>query len=218
MIYVSFVELMHHSEELLPGGEEHSPGGWLRVMGFFMGVLLITLIDSLVPADENPHEGILMEEMREETQRRGLRRLTILTALAIGIHNFPEGIATFFSTRADPALGLSIAVAIALHNIPEGIAIAAPAHFATGSKKKALGYAFLSGLAEPLGAILGFLALEPFMTDTVRGIVYAAVAGIMVFISVDQLIPNAKKYAQGHQAVYGLIAGMGVMALILLVI
>jgi ZIP family zinc transporter len=218
MIYVSFVELMHHAEELLPGGADHSPGGWLRVVGFFGGVLVITLIDSLVPARENPHEGVLVEEAQEVVDGAGLRRLTFLTALAIGIHNFPEGIATFFSAMSDPALGLSIAVAIALHNIPEGIAIAVPAHFATGSRKKALGYAFLSGLSEPLGAILGFLALRPFLNDTVLGMVYAGVAGIMVFISVDQLVPNAKKYAEGHQAVYGLIAGMGIMALILLII
>lgn len=140
----------------------------------------------------------------------------MFSALAIGIHNFPEGLATFTSALQDPTLGISIAVAIAIHNIPEGIAVSVPLYYATGSKKKAFKWSFLSGLAEPVGATIGFLILMPFMSDVVFGVLFASVAGIMVFISLDELLPTAEKYGEHHLAIYGLIAGMAVMALSLL--
>jgi ZIP family zinc transporter len=145
-----------------------------------------------------------------------LLKMGTFTALAIGIHNFPEGIATFTSALQDPALGIAIAVAIAIHNIPEGIAVSVPVYFATGDKKKAFKLSFLSGLSEPVGAVVAYLFLMPFLNDVMFGIIFAAVAGIMVFISLDELLPAAKRYDESHLAIYGLIAGMAVMALSLL--
>jgi ZIP family zinc transporter len=147
-----------------------------------------------------------------------LHRVGLLSALAIGIHNFPEGIATFMAVLADPVVGVSIAIAIALHNIPEGISIAVPVYYASGSRRRAFWISLLSGLAEPVGAFLAYLLLRPYLDNGLLGLVFAVVAGIMVFISLDQLIPNAKKYDTGHNAVYGLIAGMAVMALTLLLL
>jgi zinc transporter, ZIP family len=145
-----------------------------------------------------------------------LLKMGVFTALAIGIHNFPEGIATFTSALQDPALGVAIAIAIAIHNIPEGIAVSVPVYFATGDKKKAFKLSFLSGLSEPVGAIVAFLFLMPFLNDIMFGIIFAAVAGIMVFISLDELLPAAKKYDEAHMSIYGLIGGMAVMAVSLL--
>jgi ZIP family zinc transporter len=143
-------------------------------------------------------------------------KMGLFTALAIAIHNFPEGLATFTAALDDPALGIAIAVAIAVHNIPEGIAVSVPIYYATGNKKKAFMHSFLSGLAEPVGALIGYLILMPFMTPTVFGILFAGVAGIMVFISLDELLPSAREYGEHHLSIYGLIAGMAVMAVSLL--
>ncbi len=218
MIYVSFVELFAGGQLLLRQvyGEQFGP--WLAAGGFFGGVVLSLAIDMLVPSHDNPHQARLVDEMGSAPPDLQLQRVGLLTALVIGIHNFPEGMATFMSTIHNPVVGASIAVAIALHNIPEGISVAIPVYYATGSRRRAFWWSFLSGLAEPLGALVGYLVLRPFLNDALLGLVFAAVAGIMVFISLDQLVPNAKKYDSGHQAVYGLIAGMGVMAVTLLLL
>jgi ZIP family zinc transporter len=213
MIYISFVELYRQAESLLASSYG---GAAITAVSFFGGMLLIAGIDYIVPSYENPHHGALIEEMAAPRDNQHLERLGILTALAIGIHNFPEGIATFFAALTDPAVGVSVAIAIALHNIPEGISISIPVYYATRSRKKAFWYSFSSGLSEPLGAMVGFFALRPFLSDPVLGAIFAAVGGIMVFISLDQLIPSAKKYDEGHQSVYGLVGGMAVMAVTLL--
>jgi ZIP family zinc transporter len=143
-------------------------------------------------------------------------RLGVFTALAIGIHNFPEGMAAFISALQSPSIAIPVAAAIAIHNIPEGIAVSAPIYYATCNKKKAFLYSFVSGLAEPLGALTGYLILMPFINDIMFGVIFAAVAGIMVFISLDELLPAAREYGEHHLSIYGLIAGMMVMALSLL--
>jgi ZIP family zinc transporter len=218
MIYVSFVELYPISEEYLTQSHGDRTGAWLTAGAFFGGMLLTALVDYLVPSYENPHEAGLVEEIGERREARQLERVGVMTALAIGIHNFPEGLATFFSALPGLSAGIPVALAIALHNIPEGISVSVPMFCATGSRKKAFAYSFLSGLSEPMGALVGYLVLRPFISDELMGIVFAAVAGVMVFISLDQLIPNAKKYGEGHPSVYGLIAGMAVMAASLLVL
>src|SRR5690606_4889825 len=147
-----------------------------------------------------------------------LIKMGTFTALAIAIHNFPEGIATFTAALQDPVLGIAITIAIAIHNIPEGIAVSVPIYFATGDKRKAFRLSFLSGLAEPVGALVAFLFLMPFLNDIVFGFVFASVAGIMVFISIDELLPAAKKYDEAHTSIYGLIAGMAVMAISLVML
>jgi ZIP family zinc transporter len=147
---------------------------------------------------------------------RGLMRTGMFVALAITIHNLPEGLAVFTSAVASPKLGIAIAIAIAIHNIPEGIAVSIPIYCATGNRRKAFWFSLLSGLTEPLGAVIGWLVLMPMMNDTLFGIVFSSVAGIMVFISLDELLPTAQKYGEHHLSIYGLIGGMMVMALSLL--
>jgi ZIP family zinc transporter len=187
---------------------------------FLAEFILIGIIDKLVPSVENPHEIRNVEEMGGEEEagvkNQKLLRMGMFTALAIAIHNFPEGLATFAAALTDPALGISIAVAIAIHNIPEGISVSVPIYYATGSKKKAFYYSFLSGLAEPVGAVIGYAILLNFFSDFIFGILFAGVAGIMVFISLDELLPSAQKYGEHHLSIYGLILGMAVMALSLL--
>ncbi len=214
MIYLSFVEIFPKSREILSDEVGPQLGYLYTVMAFFIGMLLIAFIDKLVPAFENPHELKRVEQIRdsEYVKNKKLYRMGLMSAVAITIHNFPEGLATFLAALQDIRLGLPIAVAIAIHNIPEGIAISVPIYHATGSRKKAFMYSFLSGLAEPLGALVGFFILMPFMSQTLFGFMFASVAGIMVFISVDNLLPAAREYGEPHLSIYGLTLGMAVMA------
>ena len=210
MIYVSFVDLLAVAQHTLAEALGESMGTWLATGAFFGGILVIGLIDRLIPSYENPHEA--------PAGQKRLMRMGVLAAIAIAVHNFPEGMATFISVLSDPAIGVSIAIAIAIHNIPEGIAVSVPVFFATGSRKKAFWLSFLSGLSEPLGALIGYLLLRSFLTDTTLGVLFTSVAGVMVFISLDELFPAAREYGRGHLAIYGLIAGMAVMAVSLLLL
>ena len=232
MIYVSMVEIFPKAQESLISEMGKSAGSWATVVAFFGGMLLIAIIDNFIPSIDNPHEIRKVEELEvttdgdavsesiednnESIKNKNLMRMGIFTAIAVALHNFPEGVATFIATLQDPSLGIPIAVAIAIHNIPEGIAVSIPIYYATGSRKKAFIYSFLSGLAEPVGAGIGFLVLMPFLTETLFGILFASVAGIMVFISLDQLLPAAREYGEHHLSIYGLVGGMMVMALSLL--
>ena len=223
MIYVSLIEIFQKARTSLSGELGERWGAWATVLAFFGGIFLIALIDKLIPEEENPHEtkGVLAdsvkaEETGEEEKSKHLMRMGAFTALAIAIHNFPEGLATFVSALQDPSIAIPIVVAIAIHNIPEGIAVSVPIYQATGSKKKAFLYSFASGIVEPVGAIIGWLLLMPIMNDVIYGIIFAAVAGIMIFISVDELLPAAREYGEHHLSVYGLVAGMAVMAVSLL--
>ena len=193
-------------------------GSWATVGGFFFGILIIALIDKFIPSTQNPHEIHTVEEMdgQSESHKKNLMRMGLFTALAIAIHNFPEGLATFTAALNDPELGIPIAVAIAIHNIPEGIAVAVPIFYATGSRKKAFRLSFLSGLSEPVGALFGYILLYRFFNDAMFGFIFASVAGIMVYISLDELLPSAREYGEHHLSMYGLIAGMAVMAISLL--
>ena len=219
MIYVSMIEIFVKARDSLAAELGATRGYWVTTISFFAGMLVIGLIDKFVPSFENPHEPRDVEEMQDDaeaTKKRQLLRMGMFSALAIAIHNFPEGLATFTSALKDPALGLSIAVAIAIHNVPEGIAVSVPLYYATGSKKRAFILSFLSGLSEPVGALVGYLLLSSVFNDTIFGILFASVAGIMVFISLDELLPTAEKYGEHHIAIYGVISGMVVMALSLL--
>ncbi len=222
MIYVSFVEIFMKARETLsvPGTEgafSETTAYWLTVLSFFGGMLLIAIIDRLIPSFENPHEMQRLENMNTKPKGK-LMRLGFFTAIAIGIHNFPEGMATFTAALTDLSLGIPIAVAIAIHNIPEGIAVSVPIYYATGNRKKAFWYSFTSGLAEPVGALAAFFIIMPYMQSNpyILGLVFASVAGIMVFISLDELLPAAEEYGEHHLAIYGLISGMAVMAFSLL--
>jgi len=227
MLYVSLIEIFAKARDSLSEVLGPRGGYWATTGAFFSGMLFIAIIDRLVPSYENPHESHGVEELADK-QPEGkmparasahdprLLRMGLMSALAIGIHNFPEGLATFTAALKDPSLGLAIAVAIAIHNIPEGIAVSVPVYYATGSRRRAFSYSFLSGISEPLGALLGYLVLMRFFSDTTFGILFAAVGGIMVYISLDELLPTAEKYGEHHLSIYGLVAGMAVMALSLL--
>ena len=217
MIYVSFIEIFQKAKDSLTGELGEKTGAWFTVLAFFGGVFLIALIDKLIPEGENPHETrSVLADNNEKNQEKHLMRMGVFTALAIAIHNFPEGLATFVSALQDPGVAIPIVVAIAIHNVPEGIAVSVPIYQATGSKKKAFLYSFSSGLAEPVGALIGWLILMPVMNDVIYGVIFAAVAGIMVFISVDELLPAAREYGEHHLSIYGLISGMAIMSVSLL--
>jgi len=218
MIYVSLIEIFPKAKDSLTLLYGYKQGYWFTVLSFFGGIAIIALIDWLVPSYENPHELKNLEDYdsKDALQNNKLMRMGMFSAIAIAIHNFPEGLATFMAALQNPALGVSIAIAIAIHNIPEGIAVSVPIYFATKSRKKAFIHSFLSGLAEPVGAIIGYFLLMRIFNEAFFGIIFAGVAGIMVYISLDELLPTAEEFGEHHVAIYGLIAGMVVMALSLL--
>ncbi len=239
MIYVSFVEIFVKARDSLALVYSDKTAYIFTVIAFFVGIGIIALIDKLIPSETNPHEigelkkyhsgafcpfplqkdhphTAMHENEESQVKAKKLMRMGVFSALAIGIHNFPEGLATFMSALTDPTLGISIAVAIAIHNIPEGLAVSAPIYYATKNRKKAFLLSFASGLAEPIGALVGFFILRQFMNDVTFGLIFAAVAGIMVYISLDELLPTAEEYGEHHLTIGGLIAGMIVMAISLL--
>ena len=210
MIYVSFMELMSKALGVLGSAYGAKLGTTYAVIWFFLGMTISALIDRLIP--ETPP----LSDADPKKNKSSLMRTGIVTALALGIHNFPEGMATFVSALKSPTMAIPIVIAIAIHNIPEGIAVAVPVYFATGSKMKGFLYSFVSGMAEPVGAIAGYLLLMPFISYTLNAYVFAAVAGVMVFISVDELLPSAWADNHTHLAVYGFALGMAVMAVSLI--
>ncbi|SJM56078.1 zinc transporter ZupT [Gulosibacter sp. 10] len=209
MIYVSLMELLPEGLASLQGEFGSAPGAWIGLACFFGGIAVIAIIDKLVPESVNPHEPSSIESSQ---RRHALMRTGLLTAAALAIHNFPEGFATFIAALQEPGIAIGVAVAIAIHNIPEGLAVSIPVYQATGSRRRGFLLAAASGLAEPAGALVGYLILMPFMSDALFGGVFAAIAGVMVFISLDELLPAAHEFGEHHLAVYGVIAGMAVMA------
>lgn len=215
MIYISLVELLAAARHTLIGLYGQPYGSFYATTAFFVGIAIAMLIDKAIPSYENPHEVRKADEMDNPVHHDRLYRSGLLFALAIGIHNFPEGVAVFVAGLGDRTAAISIALAIAVHNIPEGITVSVPIYRATGSRRKAFMWSLLSGLAEPIGAIIAWLVLMPFLTPTVMTLTFALVAGIMVFISFDELIPLAEEYGEHHLVIYGLVSGMLVMALTL---
>lgn len=226
MVYISFMEMLHTSRielETLLGNKQM--GDLLAVVLFFVGVGIAALIDRVIPEAENPHELHNVEEMNGEDNQnhhhaniRKLKHMGIITAIGIAVHNFPEGIATFVAAYEDLGVGLAIAVAVAIHNIPEGIAVSVPIYHATGSRKRAFWYSFASGLAEPLGALVAWAVLMPFLSPVLMCCIMAAVAGIMIYISFDELLPATHQYGENHIAMLGLFLGMAVMAVSLIIL
>ena len=230
MIFISLAEMFPEAQGMIEDiGIRH--GEAFVLVAFFVGMGIITLIDFLIPEYENPHEapGLSLDSrtpavgvVEHTGSEKALHRLGIMSALAIAIHNFPEGIATFIGALNDPEMGVGITFAIAIHNIPEGIAVAIPIYYATKSKGKALLYATLSGLSELIGAALCLAVTAIFGIELTGGgatfpLVLSAVAGIMIYISLDELLPTAEKYGKHHVAIAGVIGGMAVMALSLLI-
>ncbi|MBF6629409.1 MAG: zinc transporter ZupT [Proteiniphilum sp.] len=210
MIYVSFMEMIPRSLGSFTEIYGEKTGMLYLILGFFGGIALIALIDFLVPESRNPHEMHGVEEMRSNYK---LKQTGMITAITIAIHNFPEGIATFMSALTSLEVAIPITAAIAIHNIPEGIAVAVPIYHATGSKKKAFWLSFASGLAEPIGALIAFWFLLPYWSPELDAFILSAVAGIMIYISLDELLPSAEKYGKHHLSIIGLVIGMAVMAM-----
>ena len=233
MVYLSFVELL--PESIKEFSKLSQNGEIIALFIFFVSMLACLFIDKAVPVDINPHEieapeaycelrscylkdrklPIAKQALAQDNapaSNKTLRRTGILTAFAIALHNFPEGFATFASGLESIKLGVVVALAVAIHNIPEGIAVSLPIYHATGQKRKAFIFAALSGLAEPLGALVGALLILPLFGASAVAVSFALVAGVMIFISFDQLFPVAKAYTSGHECLYGLIVGMAVMA------
>lgn len=226
MVYIAFMELLPKS--ISEFGRFYDSGEFIALCVFFASMLGCIFIDKVVPSDVNPHEigansqydelkFCLIDEKEkhiknDKNKKAVLRRTGIFTALAIGLHNFPEGFATFASSLESLKLGLVIALAVAIHNIPEGIAVSLPIYHATGERRKAFIYSALSGFAEPIGALFGALLILPFFGELSIAISFAFVSAVMIFISFDELFPVAKNYTHGHECLYGLIGGMAVMA------
>lgn len=208
MIYVSLTEILNKSITAFSTAFDERLGFAFGTFAFLAGVILVLILDRCVP---NPHETL--ETLPEQgINRQQLLRTGLLTFFAISAHNLPEGLATFFSMLESPTLGAPLAVAIAIHNIPEGVAIALPVYMATGRKDYALLASLLSGLAEPLGAFMGYFILAPYMSQTLYGAVFGLIGGVMVYLALDELLPTAKQYAKGHEPVYGLVSGMVTLA------
>jgi ZIP family zinc transporter len=213
MVYVSLVEIFVKSQ--IAFGDAFGPklGYSAATPAFFGGVALLVLLDKFIP---NPHGALIPPAPGTSETPRGntiLLRTSLFTTLAITAHNFPEGMATFFATLDNPSVGAPLAAAIAIHNIPEGISIAIPVYYATGSRMQALFATLISALAEPLGALIGYIILAPYLSPAVYGCVFGGIAGAMVYLALDELLPAARRYAKGHETVYGIISGMAVLAL-----
>ena len=200
MIFVSFAELLPLAVETI--GFAHSN------IAFFIGMIAILIIDLILP-----HSYILEEYDSHNDSKPDLRKTALFVAVGIAIHNFPEGIATFAGTLKDVHIGISLAIAIAIHNIPEGIAVAVPVFISTGSRKKAFLWSFLSGVSEPVGALTAALILMPILNDALLGWILAGVAGVMVFISFDELLPVSQSYGKEHISIIGVISGMIIMSI-----
>ena len=226
MIYLSFAEILPKATGYIQSETGSVEAAAIAAGALIGGMVLMALIDAVVPSGANPHENTQVELLGStqtpiegigvESQR--LLKMGVFLALAIAIHNFPEGLATFLLVLDDPEIGIALAVAVAMHNIPEGIAVSVPVYYATKSRLKAFRLSFLSGLAEPAGAVIGYLILAPFLSDFLLGVIFAAVAGVMTFLAIDTLLPTAKNSARGHLTVYGFMLGMSVMALSLVLL
>ena len=205
MIFVALTEILHSAQDLLV---PYFPNNyqWVVYFGFIVGVLISKLIDTFVPdhVEEDLTEGCDFE--CKKTHR--IKRAGILTAIAIAVHNFPEGLGTFLVSSQDLALGVSVAIAIALHNIPEGIAVALPIYHSTGKKRLAIWYSFWTGMTEPIGALIGLGLLSWFLPQMFIGFFLAAVVGIMIYIAFDTLLPLSHEYGDWHYAITGVMSGL----------
>ena len=231
MVYVSLVEILPKARLVLVPLLGARLGYAAAVLGFFVGIVSMALIDrwlpvhdasgalqQLAPGSDGRQRGPSVLNSSDPAQRRRLLRMGLFAALAIGIHNFPEGLATFLGALANPQLGVSIAVAIGIHNIPEGLAVSAPVYFATGSRRLAFWVSFLSGLAEPIGGLVGYVLFRSLPNPIAFGLVFAGLAGVMVYVSLDELLPAARNYGDQHLTILSLMSGMAVMAISLVLL
>ena len=231
MLFISLVDLYPESCEMIKSrlGENYL---FLAILFFAIGILTAVLIDYFIPdhlqsqmftkqlgANEQHIDSTDCKEDENAIISIGkIKKAGILTAVVVAIHNLPEGLATFFLTAQDVMLGIGIVVAIAIHNIPEGMAISIPVYQATHSKRKAFLYSFLSGMAEPIGGIVGFVIIKSLFPNLCIGILFSLVAGIMTYISLDTLLPLSKDYDTGHYSISGVVLGLLIMGIALVLL
>ncbi len=218
MVFVSFMDMLPEADKLLSMNFPHNHD-WLTFAGFIIGIIVAILIDYFLP-DHIDTEEVLNPDDPSHYDKKitKIKRAGLFTAIAICVHNFPEGMATFFTTTQNITLGLSVGIAIAIHNIPEGIAVALPMYHVTGKKRYAMLYAALSGITEPIGALVGMFIFGLFLPQILVGVLMAAVAGIMIYISFDTLLPLAKEYGDWHQSIVGILSGILVIWVSLILI
>ncbi len=193
MIGISITDLIPNSLSVLLK-ENLKKGIVLAVLAIVTGIVGIKLLINKIE--------------KAKTNCNSLYTLGILNMIALMLHNFPEGVATFLSSMQDMNMGIHLGLAIMLHNIPEGISIAVPIYYSTKSKKEALKKTFLSGFAEPLGAILAFVLFKNYITDSLISIVLLFVAGIMITISIEEILPETLKYKENSYIIKGFLAGI----------
>lgn len=231
MLFISLVDLYPESIEMLKTqmGENFV---WLAIIFFALGILLAVLIDYFIPDhiqgqmftkqiganEKNIDSTDCAEDENAIISIGKIRKAGILTAIVVAVHNLPEGLATFFITAQDVMLGLGIIFAIAIHNIPEGMAISIPVYQATHSKRKAFWYSFLSGMAEPVGGVVGFVVIKSLFPNLCIGTLFALVSGIMTYISIDTLLPLSKDYDTGHYSISGVVLGLIIMGVTLIIL
>lgn len=215
MIYVSFMEVLPSARDVLDVKMSDKSAMMLTTALFFAGVLISGLVDILFP------EHIESKDLSKDSDREKrslIRRVGLFSAVAISIHNFPEGLSVFVSSMQSLKFGLPIAVAIALHNIPEGISVALPIYKASGSRKKAILWSLISGMAEPVGAVVGFFIIKLIIPEYAVATMLSMTAGVMVYLAIDELLPTAKEYENGHETIIGFVLGMALMALSLVLL
>lgn len=231
MLFVSLVDLYPEATELIKTqmGQNLT---WLSILCFGIGMLIAVLIDFFVPdhiqasmftkqigANEQHTDSTdCIEDENAIISIGKIKRAGIITAIVVALHNLPEGLATFTLASQDVILSLGVIIAIAIHNIPEGMAISIPVYQATHSKRKAFLYSFLSGMAEPIGGVLGFLIIKTLFPNLCVGLLFALVAGIMTYISIDTLLPLSKDYDTGHYSISGVVLGLMVIGITLILL
>ena len=199
MITISVTDLLPNAFSSLQDSYLFFPTFLIVAICFCIGVIFSFTVDHYLP--------------QEKVEYGRLYQVGIISCLAIIMHNIPEGIITYLTSEANLHLGITLTLAIALHNIPEGISISVPIYYSTGSRKKALFYTFISGISEPFGAFLAFIFLAPFVNSFVMGLLYAFIAGIMVHISVYELLPEAHSYQKYEIVILSFLLGCGFMLL-----
>lgn len=226
MLFVSLADLYPQASEMI-NSQLGINNAWLAVLCFALGMLSAILIDFFIP--DHIQESMFTKQIDANEAHKDstdcaqnenaeitigkIKRAGLLTAIVVALHNFPEGLATFSLASQDVALGLGIVFAIAIHNIPEGMAISIPVYQATHSKRKAFLYSFLSGMAEPVGGAFGFIIIKLLFPNLCIGLLFALVAGIMTYISLDTLLPLSRDYDTGHYSISGVVFGLVIMGI-----
>lgn len=186
-------------------------GLFSALLFLFIGVLIFDFIENILPEINNQRQ----DKADNHQMAKAMHRVGLITAIGVILHNFPEGIATFIAGYSDIGRGISLTIAIALHNIPEGITVSVPIYYGTGSRLKAFSYATLTGLSEPLGAIITYLILAPFISELLLGVIFALVSGMMLCICFYELLPASIKYGHLNYSLSGMLTGISLMALIM---